>query len=273
MTPAPLLLADSHAHLDRYDDAHLAAMLARAAASGVALILAVGVDAATSQRCTELARRPSVPAILAAVGLHPNRLASQTQLRRSPVGGWAGTAVEQEIEAIEALLAHPRVGAVGEIGLDTASAAPLDQQEAAFHRQLHLARQHNLAVLLHVVGAHERALAIVQQHGWGERCVAHYFVSDWPLAQRYLAAGCSLSLAKPLTHPAEHPHLPDVARRTPLDRLLLETDTYPLPGRTTEPADVRLVATAVAQARGITLEAVAQATWANLERVLGSRQY
>ena len=102
------------------------------------------------------------------------------------------------------------------------------------------------------------------------RSAIHYFVGGPDLANRYLAAGLWLSVGKPVAR-VEHAGLRAAIREAPLDRLLVETDTYPIPGRTTEPADVRLVALAVATLKGLSLERVAAATTANFARLVGAR--
>jgi TatD DNase family protein len=124
--------------------------------------------------------------------------------------------------------------------------------------------------VLHVVGApaiHERALALAA-HRPSVRTVAHYFVGGPELARWYLEHDCWISVGRPVTRPSE------VAVRQaipviPLDRLLLETDTYPLPGRTTEPRDVTSVCAAVAELTERSYEEVAAATTASFAAFIG----
>jgi len=97
--------------------------------------------------------------------------------------------------------------------------------------------------------------------------VLHYFVGEAELARRALDLGLFLSVGKPVTR-VENEHLRRAVATVPLDRLLLETDSYPLPGRTTEPADVGLVAMAVARLLGRPVETIAEVTTANLLRML-----
>jgi TatD DNase family protein len=230
-------------------------MMNRASAADLGAVITAGVDLDSSRRCLELAARH--PLLWAGVGLHPNRV--------------RGTETERSYAALDALAAHPAVVVWSECGLDYhEGAAPPAAQRRALERQLTLARRHGLAAIVHAVGAADDALAVLVDADMAGRAAIHYFVGDAALAERYLRAGLYLSVGKPVTRP-ESAALREAVRATPLDRLLLETDTYPLPGRTTEPADVRQVAAAVAALHAVPLETVATATAANLARLLGPR--
>jgi TatD DNase family protein len=249
------MLTDCHSHLDRYAPAVVASMVERATAGGVSLIISAGADVPSSRRCVALAA--SHPLLRAGVGLHPNRV--------------RGTEPPRAYAVLEALAADPAVVAWSECGLDYADgqASPAAQR-AAFARQLDAARRLGLAVIVHAVAAADDVLALLADADLTGHAAIHYFVGDQILADRYLTAGLYLSIGKPVTRP-ENAALQAAIRATPLDRLLLETDTYPLPGRTTEPVDVRLVASAVADLHGVSLDVVATATAANLARLLGPR--
>jgi TatD DNase family protein len=250
-------LFDCHSHLDRYPAHTLAPMLARAAAAGLGAVITAGTDPTSSGRCVALAARHEL--LRAGVGLHPNRV-------RGPVP-------ERTYAALDELAAAPAVVVWSECGLDYRDGpAPPAVQRAAFERQLALARAHGLAAIVHVVAAADDALAILQATEMAARSAIHYFVGDAALAERYLTAGLCLSVGKPATRP-EHPALREAVQRAPLDRLLVETDTYPLPGRATEPGDVRHVAATLAELRGVTPAAVAAATGANLARLLGPARW
>jgi TatD DNase family protein len=249
------MLTDCHAHLDRYPPAVVAGMVERAAAAGLGVVITAGVDVGSSRRCVGLAARH--PLLRAGVGIHPNRV--------------RGTETARTYTALEALAADPAVVVWSECGLDYADGkAPPAAQRAALTRQLVAARRHGLAATVHAVAAAADALAALVDADLAGRAAIHYFVGDQALAERYLAAGLYLLVGKPVTR-SEKVALRAAIRATPLDRLLLETDTYPLPGRTTEPADVRLVAAAVADLHGVSADAVATATGANLARLLGPR--
>ena len=249
-------LVDSHVHLDRYTDEEVIAMVSRGAAVGVRQLLTIGVDLETSRAALRLAGRH--PGVLAAVGIHP------TRLHNLPPGGG-------DTSDLRALLDR-KPAAIGEVGLDE-GAPDLDGQRQFLAGCFGLAEEHGLPLVLHVVGApaiHETALTIVRQHP-RVRTVAHYFVGGPGLARRYLEAGCWISVGRPATR------LRDAAVRAavpaiPLDRLLLETDTYPLPGRTTEPRDVVSVCAAVAELTERSYGEVAAATTANFNEFVAGQQ-
>ena len=225
-------------------------MLGRAASAGVRRVVAVSVDAESGRRTLALAERHA--GVSAAVGLHP------AELRGMPSDdAWA------EWEGLA-----ERAEAVGECGVDAGGAASGMLQLAVLARQCRVAARLGKAVLLHLVGEElvGPALGVLASTGvLPGRAVAHYFQGDQFEAQRLLEAGVLISVGKPVTRVA---HLREAVREVPLGWLLLETDTYPLPGRTTEPADVRLVAEAVAEVKGMSVQEVAEATSATLERLL-----
>jgi TatD DNase family protein len=244
-------LADSHVHLEQYPASMQGGLVQRAHAAGVELLLTVSVSLASSRRSLALAQRYA--RVYAAVGVHPRRL------RR------------QHVQLLAAMAAHPRVRAIGEVGLDYApGAAPPDAQRTFLIDCLDLAQHRGRAVALHVVGqaAHADAVALLAARAPGPPVIVHYFVGDEDLAAAYLGVGCALSVGKPVTR-KENAALRAAVRTIPSERLLLETDAYPLPGRTTEPRDVADICRAVAALRDESPEVVARATTNNLRRALG----
>lgn len=257
------IYADSHVHLDRYGDEAIAAMLDRAVDVGVRAFLTIGVDVPSSRRATELAERfgPRY-GVSAAVGLHPAFLST------------AGAAsIDQDIEQIERIAhsSQARVIAVGEIGVDTLDAAvALDTQLHAFAAQLQLANDLNLPAVIHVQGAEAIAHAQALYRATPARlgAVVHYFAGDLAQARRWLDLGCHISVGRPITREENSSLCAVIANPAlPLERLLVETDTYPLPGRTTEPADVVAVAAAIAGLKRLPLEQVAHQTTGNVMRL------
>lgn len=238
-------LADSHVHLDRYPDAEVDSMLRRAAEAGVRHMLTVGSDLVSSRAAIELATRHQ-GAVRAAVGIHPTRLGGPSE-------------VDAALVELGRLAASPDVVAIGEVGLDAGTGNDaLEAQERFLLGCLELARARGLPLVLHVVGAHEAALALLRP--WAPiPAVVHYFVGDAALARRYLELGCLISVGKPATRPSEVA-LREALVEIPIDRLLLETDTYPLPGRATEPRDAAKVCAAVARLRGLEPAVVAART-------------
>lgn len=228
-------------------------MLARARRVGVRRFLSVGVDEASSAAAVRLAARSR--GIMAAVGLHPALV-------------W-GHELQTTMAHFRELAQSPGVAAIGEVGLDATAEAPLELQERFFAVFLALAEELDLAVVLHVVGAHQRAQAMLAAHRT-RRAVVHYFQGDATLGDSYLALGCFISVGKPVTRPDQQA-LREAVRGIPLERMLLETDAYPLLGRTTEPRDIVTVCEAVAELKGTSWAAVAEATTANYRHLFLQR--
>lgn len=252
-----MILVDTHAHL--HDPAFAPdreATLERARAAGVGLLVSVGTDPATSGEAVALAERHA--GVYAAAGIHPHE---------------AGAADTDALEAVARLARHPRVVAVGEIGLDFYRRfSPPDAQRAALRAQLALAREVGKPVLLHCREAHAALLEILAADGVAGG-IMHCFSGGPEVAERCLDLGLAISLAGPLTYPNAR-RLPEVARRVPLERLVLETDCPYLPpqpwrGRRNEPAYLVATATRLAELRALPLEAVATATTATACRILG----
>ncbi len=243
------MLADSHVHLDRYPAAVQEEMIGRAAAAGVTRMLNVGADLATSEAAARLAM--GYEGVIAAAGVHPK---------------WLHLAGTGALEQIEALVLSGRVAAIGEVGLEYGEGlAEAEAQQRFFAGCLDLATRTGVGISLHIVDAHQDALRLLAQRA-PVGAVVHYFQGDAALAGRYLEVGCCISVGKPVTR-LENGALRQAIREISLDRLLLETDTYPLPGRTTEPADVADICRAVADLRDVGVDAVAAATSINFCRL------
>ncbi|MDP8921618.1 MAG: TatD family hydrolase [Chloroflexota bacterium] len=246
-------LADSHVHLDRYAEDELAALLVRANAAGVGRLLTVGTDRESSLAGLSLAMQHA--GVLAAVGIHPRRVAE----------------IEGPEHVIWSLAMLGGAAAIGEVGLD-ADAPDLEEQAYFLDASLDLADEVHLPLVLHVVGPPEvHALALGRLRTRAPvSAVVHYFVGHGELARRYLEVGCDISVGKPVTRP-ENAALREAVAEIPLDRLLLETDTYPLLGRTTEPRDLPAICAEVAELRGVAPALVAERTAASFERLFGRR--
>jgi TatD DNase family protein len=249
---SPARLIDTHLHLcsDAFD-VDRGAVLARSAADGVARLVEVGYNLATSRAALALAERH--PHIFAVVGVQPN---------------YAHDLPSDWLEQVRALAAHPKAVAIGEIGLDYHwhYATPA-QQEPVFRAQLDLARELGLPVVIHSREAADDTLRVLREGAAGVTGVMHSFSGDWAYAVSCLEIGFFLSLSGPLTFP-KATDLHEVARLAPLDRLLTETDSpylspHPLRGRRNEPARVRLVVERLAALREAPLDGVAAAVWQN----------
>jgi len=212
-------------------------MLRRARATGVTRLLSVSTSCASARQTAAL---PA--AILKAVGVHPR------------------AAAEGPCAALVALARAPGVVAIGETGFDAAG-PPFARQEAVFRAQCALARQHDLALVLHIAGAGAwQALMAAADALDGLRVVRHYFMGDTAQADWHAARGHYLSFGRPLLR---EPALQRLAPTYPPELLLIETDTYPLPGRATEPRDAAALGAALARLCGWTPADSAARLWQN----------
>lgn len=246
-------LIDTHLHLHHTQfDTDRADVVERATAVGVACMVEIGYDLASSRAALQLAEQ--YPQIYAVVGIQPN---------------YAAGVDEVSLAEVRRLAAHPRVVAIGEIGLDYYhDQAPHDVQERLFRDQLALARELDLPVVIHSRDAQVDTVRILRDVAQGQPGIMHSFSGDWDYAEACLEVGFMLSFSGPVTFP-KATALHEVAARAPLDRILTETDSpylspHPLRGRRNEPARVRLVAERLAMLRGMDLEELAAAVWKNV---------
>lgn len=248
-------LVDTHVHLDdEAFDGDREAVLERAAAAGVRTLVAIGTGLDSSRKTVALAEQH--PYVAAAVGIHPHE---------------AGTVAPEAVRQLAPLLERPGVVAVGETGLDYfRDYAPRPAQEALFRAHLALAREVGLPVVIHCRNAYPEVLAILREFPQ-THVIFHAFSGSAGAATACLDHGGYLAFGGPLTF-RHAQDLVEAAASVPLDRILLETDApllspEPYRGRRNEPGRVRLVAERLAEIRGITLEAVGEATTANARRV------
>lgn len=254
-------LIDSHCHLDQSQfDGDRQAVVERAKEGGVVCVINPGVDVPSSGAAVLLAQRYT--SVRAAVGVHPHD---------------AKTLDAAALDELKRLARSPSIVAIGEIGLDFyRDLSPRDVQRWAFQTQLELAADLGLPVIVHDREAHDDVLAILKDwHAQQLRAagVLHSFSGDTALAERALTLGFYIGVSGPVTFQNAH-RLREVVRSVPIERLLIETDApyltpHPYRGRRNEPTYVRLVAQAVAEVRGLTLEEVAAQTGANASALFG----
>jgi len=251
-------LIDSHCHLDFPDFADdLDAVIARARAAGIERIITIGTEIAKAARVVEIAER--YPDIFFTLGTHPHEAAGERAM---------------DFAALRKLAAHPKCVGIGEAGLDYHYAyAPRGIAQEVFRGQIGVARELGLPLVIHARDADEDIAAIlVDEMGQGRfSALLHCFTSSRGLAETALDLGLSISFSGVVTFKKSN-GLRAIARDVPLDRVLVETDApylAPAPhrGRRNEPAFVVDTARVVAEARGISPEALAEATRANTLRV------
>lgn len=219
---------DTHAHIGSepfVDD--LADVLERARNAGVTTIVCVSDDAAASERSIALA--VSYSQVVATAGIHPHQ---------------AAAAAAEDLRRIRDLLDHDRVVAVGEIGLDYHyDFSPVAVQQEIFRRQIRLAHEKQLPIVVHSRKAEHDVLAILAEEGVpAAGGVLHCFWGDAAIAKRALDMGLYIGVGGPITFKNAE-DLRTVVKKLPLERLLLETDApylapVPYRGKRNEPAYV-----------------------------------
>jgi TatD DNase family protein len=265
-------LIDSHAHLDsgRFDGDR-EAVIARAREAGLVAIVNAGADLISSRAAVALAERFDF--IYATVGIHPHDAKSVNPAM---------------LDDLRELGRHPKVVAVGEIGLDYyRDLSPRPVQRRAFADQLALAAELELPVVIHSRDAHDDVLAILRDwtsspthpstlglrgtEGGQRRGVLHSYAAGPERLDEVLAMGFYISISGPVTFKKAE-RLREVAAKVSLNRLLIETDCpyltpEPHRGKRNEPAYVRYVAQAIAQARNVTPRKIGLATTDNARRL------
>lgn len=255
----PFELIDTHCHLD-FDafQADRAEVIRRAVEGGIRYLVVPAVDLDNAGLVLDLAER--FEPVYAAVGIHPTSTAP-----------WQ----EEWIDIIHGLAIRQKVVAIGEIGLDYYwEKSPSETQHRAFTGQLGLAAQLGLPVIIHNRDAGDdiiRLLALSPLAGTDHPGVLHSFSADWVTARAALDLGFYLGFTGPLTY-KKADELREVAKRAPLDRIVIETDAPFLPpqlfrGRRNEPAYVRAVAERLAELRGLSFSEIAQVTTENAARL------
>lgn len=252
-----MALFDTHTHLDAPQfDEDREEVINRAFEAGVNKMINVGFNRETIPSTMKLAELYAN--IYAAVGWHPQD---------------AITMEDGDLDWIASLCAHPKVVAIGEIGLDYYwDTSPKDVQQRVFRQQIGLARELKMPIVIHNRDAHEDVVKILREEKAQEvGGVMHSFSGSWETAKMCLDLGFHLSFGGPVTFKnAKQPK--EVLAKTPMDRLLIETDApyltpHPFRGKRNESAHVKLVAEAAAEIKGLTWEELAEITYANaLER-------
>jgi len=246
------MLVDSHCHLDfpdlagRVDEA-----LALMRANDVTHALCVSVTLQEFPQVRALAER--YPHLSASVGVHPD---------------YADVPVVTEKELV-ALADHPKVVAIGETGLDHYRIkGGADWQRERFRTHIRAARRCGKPLIIHMRDAAEETLNIMREERASEvGGVMHCFTGTWDVAQAAIELGFWISFSGIVTF-KNAAALREVARRVPLERMLIETDSpflapVPYRGKTNEPGLVKYVAEEIARLQGVSLDEVAASTSAN----------
>ena len=247
------MFVDSHCHIDFPDFSEgVPALLANMKAAQVDAALCVSVNLENFPRVLALAEQHAN--LFASVGVHPDHDDGR----------------EPGVDELVSLASHPRVVAIGETGLDyyRLQREEVDWQRARFRTHIRAARQAGKPLIIHTRNAAADTLAIMAEEGANQAGgVMHCFTESWEVAEAALAMGFYISFSGIVSFKSAK-DLKEVARRVPLERMLIETDSpylAPIPhrGKRNEPAYVRHVAEEIAGLRAIPLEQVAAATSKN----------
>jgi TatD DNase family protein len=244
---------ETHAHLDFEDfDTDRDAMLQQCQKAGVERIINVGVDERSSRASIALAEK--YPFIYATVGYHPHDVAGYDEA------------------VIRELITHPKVVALGEVGLDYfRNYSPRPDQKRIFEAQVQLAAEYNKPLVIHDRDAHEDCLAILDAYK-PKKVVYHCFTGDAAYAQEVLDRGWFISFTGVITY--KNNTLSDVVRLVPTNRFFIETDSpylTPVPhrGKRNTPAYLRHVIEKIAELKGLAPRTVAEYAWHNAAEFFG----
>ncbi len=252
-------LFDTHAHIDekrfRSDQDE---MLKLCFEAGVEYILCPAIDRATSEASIALGKK--YKQVYSAVGVHPHE---------------AKDATDDDFDAfIKWAKEEPKVVALGEMGLDYYyNHSDRETQKRVFKRQLDLAREVDLPIIIHDRDAHGDIMDILRRDGKGVRGVFHCFSGSYEMAMEAIKMDYYISFAGPVVFP-NAVNLKDIAARIPLERLLIETDSPyltppPFRGRRNDPSKVFFVAEEIARLRNLSTEELAEVTLENGKRCFG----
>mgnify|MGYP000751151005 CR=1 FL=1 len=254
------MFIDSHCHLNLLaeEEGGLDAVLAQAKENEIDHILSIAIDKASCFDVIHIAEK--YPNITASVGIHPN--------------------VDKEenftVNELITLAQHEKVIAIGETGLDYfRSEGDLEWQRDRFRTHIEAAKHLKKPLIIHTREARDDTMDILEQEGAEQAGgIIHCFTENWETAERALDIGFYISLSGIVTF-KNATELQEVAKKLPLDRILIETDApylAPVPhrGKTNKPAFVKHVAEFLAELRGDTVENIAQVSSDNFHRLFPS---
>jgi TatD DNase family protein len=253
------MLFDTHAHLNaiQYEE-DIVEVIQRAKSERVTHIVVVGFDKDTIKRAMELTEQYEM--IYAAVGWHPVDAIDMK---------------DEDLEWIKELASHPKVVAIGEMGLDYYwDKSPKDIQKDVFRRQIRLAKEVKLPIIIHNRDSTEDVVKILKEENAGEvGGIMHCFTGSLEVAKQCMDMNFYISFGGPVTFKnAKKPK--EVATEIPLERLLIETDCpyltpHPFRGKRNEPSYVKYIAEQIAELKGLSFEEVAKITSDNAKKLFG----
>ncbi|MFC3882055.1 TatD family hydrolase [Bacillus songklensis] len=253
------MLFDTHVHLnaDQYKE-DLEEVIQRAQEAGVEYMVVVGFDRETIQKAMEITE--AYDFIYASVGWHPVDAIDMT---------------DDDLKRIEELAAHPKVVALGEMGLDYYwDKSPKSIQKEVFRKQIRLAKKVKLPIIIHNRDATEDVVQILREEQVQEvGGIMHCFTGSLEIAKQCMDMNMYISFGGPVTFKnAKKPK--EVAAEIPMERLLIETDCpyltpHPYRGKRNEPGYVSYVAKQIAELKQVSYEELAQKTTENAKKLFG----
>lgn len=248
-------LIDTHCHLemDEFEDDR-DSVIKRANDAGVSIIITISSDIESNLKAVDLSDR--YDCVYSTIGLHPHD---------------AKDFSEEFLSEVIKLSEKKKVVAIGEIGLDYHyNNSPREKQKEVFERQLLIAKELNLPVVIHSREAKQDTLEILKLSGVN-RGVFHCFSGDYEMAKKILSMGFMISIAGPVTF-KKASRLKEIAKLIPDENLLIETDSpylapEPFRGKRNEPSLLIHTAKVIAELRGISLEDIARITTLNAKKL------
>ncbi len=235
------MLIDSHAHILSLEDPEAA--VERASEVGVGKIISIGTGLESSINTVELTKKYN--GIYSSIGIHPHTASSYT---------------DEVMSEFEKLLDDPKVVGLGETGLDYHYMnSTKEEQIRSCEAHIYLATKHSLPFVIHIRDADDDLIEILKTKNLNENPgVIHCFSSNWDYAKKYLDLGFFISFSGILTFKRAE-EIRDVAKKSPIDRVLYETDSpylAPVPkrGKDNEPCYVEYVATLLAEIKDLSLD-------------------
>ena len=253
------MLFDTHVHLnDEQYDQDLKEVIQNALDAGVEKMVVVGFDRPTITKAMALIEEYDF--LYASIGWHPVDAIDMT---------------ENDLQWIEELSSHPKVVAIGEMGLDYHwDKSPKDIQKEVFRKQIRLAKKVNLPIIIHNREATQDIVEILKEEKASEvGGIMHCFSGSVDTAKECINMNFFISLGGPVTFKnAKKPK--EIAKEIPLSQLLIETDCpylapHPYRGKRNEPAYVKLVAEQIAEIKELTYEEVVAQTYQNAKKIFG----
>lgn len=253
------MLIDTHAHLDMDKFAEdMDDVVARSKEAGIGYIITIGADVASSKRAAELAGR--YDGVFFSPGVHPHDVKDMTAT---------------DLDTLRELALMPKAVAIGETGLDYFyDLSPRDVQREQFARQISLARELGMPLIVHSRDANEETMDILaSEDARSAGGTLHCFSGDYPMAKRALDMGFFISVGGVLTF-KKSGELRDIISKVPVERILLETDCpylapQPFRGKRNEPAYMTHVAEVLAELKGLSVEDIARITSLNAMGLFG----